>query len=58
MLTKPSTGPCFNAIKIALFSSNNFKFPRHKDLFTEDYYDAGKDDTSPYESTLPSGKDY
>jgi len=50
MLTKPSTGPCFNAIKIALFSSNNFKFPRHKDLFTEDYYDAGKDETSPYES--------
>ena len=50
MLTKPSARPSLKAIKIALFSSSSFRFPRHKDLFTEDYYDAGKDDTSPYES--------
>ena len=58
MLTKPTTGSCYNTLKKALFSSSSFKFPKHKDLFTEDYFDAGKDDKSPYESEFPGGKDF
>ena len=57
MLTKPCTGPYFNAIKKVLFSSSSVRFPKHKDLFTEDYYDAGKEDKNPYESEFPGGKD-
>jgi len=58
MLTKTSTCTGFNALRKALFTSSNFRFPKHKDLFTEDYYDDSKDSKNPYESEFPGGKDY
>jgi len=55
MLTKTTSGSGCYALRKALFSSNSFKFPRHKELFTEDYYDESKDNKSPYDSEFPSG---
>lgn len=58
MLTKTTSGSGYTALRKALFSSNSFKFPRHKELFTEDYYDESKDNKSPYDSEFPAGQDY
>lgn len=54
MLTKSTPG-C-NTLRRALFGTS-FKFPKHKELFTEDYYDESKDSKSPYESEFPGGPD-
>jgi hypothetical protein len=32
------------------------RFPKHKELFAEDYYEAD-DDTNPYDSQFPGGND-
>jgi len=55
MLTKTTSNSGCSILRKALFSSNSFKFPRHKELFTEDYYDEKKDSKSPYDSELPTG---
>ena len=58
MLTKTAASTGSTALRKALFSSKSFKFHRHKELFTEDYYDESKDNKSPYDSEFPGGQDY
>jgi len=42
MLTKTATSSGLIVLRKALFSAGSAKFPRHRDLFTEDYYDENK----------------
>jgi hypothetical protein len=37
----------------------SFKFPQHKELFADDYYDPKKEvEESPYDYNHPDGADY
>lgn len=37
----------------------SFKFPKHNELFADDYYDPKKDDEeTPYDHKFPGGADY
>ena len=43
---------------IRFFStSSGFKFPKHKELFAEDYYEDGQGKTNPYQKPFVLGDD-
>jgi hypothetical protein len=45
-------------IRKAMFSTGSFKFPKHNELFTEDYYDEGKDQSNPFDKEFSGGPDF
>ena len=44
---------------IAMFNTSSFKFPKHKELFAEDYYDDDQQENNPYKGApFPGGQDF